>query len=452
MGATCVTTAVTGHDEYVEHGRNALVVDWDDLRGTARQLDLLARDRAAAARAALQRAGDRAGLARHGSSRRSSWRWRCSGSPVPGADAGERVARRDAGRPARRHRGSTASSLQERNWSSRASAAKLDRVKALPGHRAGQPRWRQTRVRRRLASRVLALRRASGALMALLRRSPAPRLRVPGAARRCSSTCATGAGAADAATAPGASLRIAVVVPQFRRGSGGHKTIADLVRGLEARGHALSLWVEDEEGRHARRGRRRPLARVLRPRGRAGATRASTSGRAPTSSLATGWQTVHRALLLPGVAARAYLVQDHEPEFYGDQRAARVGRADLRARAAPDLRLAVARRACSASATASQASSFDLGVDHETYKPLPTHRRDDLVLFYARAVTRAPRGAARPARARGAQAPAAGGRGRAVRRGAQDPDAVQVPRPRRAWGPTSSPTPTPAPPSACASR
>ena len=45
-GATCVVTPVTGHDEYVEHGWNGLVVDWDDPRGTARMLDLLARDRA----------------------------------------------------------------------------------------------------------------------------------------------------------------------------------------------------------------------------------------------------------------------------------------------------------------------------------------------------------------------------------------------------------------------
>ena len=45
MGATCVTTEVTGHEEYVQHGVNALVCDWDDPRGTARQLDLLARDR-----------------------------------------------------------------------------------------------------------------------------------------------------------------------------------------------------------------------------------------------------------------------------------------------------------------------------------------------------------------------------------------------------------------------
>jgi O-antigen biosynthesis protein len=44
-GATCVVTPVTGHEEYVEHGYNALLCDWDDLRGTARQLDLLARDR-----------------------------------------------------------------------------------------------------------------------------------------------------------------------------------------------------------------------------------------------------------------------------------------------------------------------------------------------------------------------------------------------------------------------
>jgi hypothetical protein len=45
MGATCVVTAVTGHEEYVEHGFNGMVVDWDDPRGTSRTLDLLARDR-----------------------------------------------------------------------------------------------------------------------------------------------------------------------------------------------------------------------------------------------------------------------------------------------------------------------------------------------------------------------------------------------------------------------
>jgi O-antigen biosynthesis protein len=45
-GATCVVTPVTGHEEYVVHGENGLVVDWDDTPGTARALDLLATDRA----------------------------------------------------------------------------------------------------------------------------------------------------------------------------------------------------------------------------------------------------------------------------------------------------------------------------------------------------------------------------------------------------------------------
>lgn len=44
-GATCLVTPVTGHDEYIEHGVNGLIADWGDIRGTARQLDLLARDR-----------------------------------------------------------------------------------------------------------------------------------------------------------------------------------------------------------------------------------------------------------------------------------------------------------------------------------------------------------------------------------------------------------------------
>jgi glycosyltransferase involved in cell wall biosynthesis len=44
-GATCVVTPATGHDEFVADGWNGLVVGWDDVRGTARTLDLLARDR-----------------------------------------------------------------------------------------------------------------------------------------------------------------------------------------------------------------------------------------------------------------------------------------------------------------------------------------------------------------------------------------------------------------------
>jgi glycosyltransferase involved in cell wall biosynthesis len=45
LGATCVVTEVTGHEEYVRHGWNGLVCDWDDPRGTGRLLDRLAHDR-----------------------------------------------------------------------------------------------------------------------------------------------------------------------------------------------------------------------------------------------------------------------------------------------------------------------------------------------------------------------------------------------------------------------
>ena len=62
-GATCVVTPVTGHDEYVAHGWNGLVIDWDDVRGHG------APARPARARPALpalpahQRAGHRARVA-----------------------------------------------------------------------------------------------------------------------------------------------------------------------------------------------------------------------------------------------------------------------------------------------------------------------------------------------------------------------------------------------------
>jgi glycosyl transferase family 1 len=45
-GVTCVTTPVSGVEEYVRHAWNGLVVGWDDPHGTARTLDLLASDRA----------------------------------------------------------------------------------------------------------------------------------------------------------------------------------------------------------------------------------------------------------------------------------------------------------------------------------------------------------------------------------------------------------------------
>lgn len=44
-GATAVVTPVTGHDEYIKHNENALVVNWDDPRSVAGAVDRLAQDR-----------------------------------------------------------------------------------------------------------------------------------------------------------------------------------------------------------------------------------------------------------------------------------------------------------------------------------------------------------------------------------------------------------------------
>ena len=193
---------------------------------------------------------------------------------------------------------------------------------------------------------------------------------------------------ADQAARDGGPLRVAVVVPSFRRGSGGHSTIAHLVRGLEALGHDCSIWLADDEGRHAEEAPEQvrdtfyeffgPLAAPVH-KGFKGWDGADVA-------VATGWQTVPRVLCLPGSAARGYLVQDHEPDFYGASAertwAEQTYGMGLHCIAAsPWLARLLAER------YGASASAFDLGVDHERYGPRPVHRRGDLVLVYARAVT-----------------------------------------------------------------
>ena len=184
------------------------------------------------------------------------------------------------------------------------------------------------------------------------------------------------------------SLHVAVVVPAFRRGSGGHATIANLLRGLEGAGHRTSVWVLDDEGRHATESPAETAALFEEFFGAlAGPVR---SGFADWDGadvvMATGWQTVATVLRLQGASARAYLVQDHEPEFYPTSAerewAAWTYGQGLHCVAASPWLAEVVRTGYGASAT-----SFDLGIDHERYRPLDVPRRDDQVLFYARAVT-----------------------------------------------------------------
>jgi glycosyltransferase involved in cell wall biosynthesis len=186
-------------------------------------------------------------------------------------------------------------------------------------------------------------------------------------------------------------LRVALVIPQFRRGSGGHKTIADLVRGLEARGHEVELLLIDEEGRHAAQAGDAELRELFIDF--FGPVRADVR-RLPDPAafggadvvVATGWQTVPAVLRLPGAGARAYLVQDHEPDFYAAsierEWAAWTYRQGLHAICASPWLAGVV-----SDMYGSAASSFDLGVDHDTYRNAAAARGDETVLFYARPTT-----------------------------------------------------------------
>jgi GT2 family glycosyltransferase/glycosyltransferase involved in cell wall biosynthesis len=180
-------------------------------------------------------------------------------------------------------------------------------------------------------------------------------------------------------------LRIAMVVPPWRRGSGGHNTLFQLMSRLERRGHVCSIWVTDLYGEL-----RSFWPGVLR--------RQINDWFAPFDGpvhygfddwhgadvvVATGWQTVHPTLLLDGVRARAYCVNDHEPEFFATSTESRLADDTYRhglhcVAASPWLRdLLVDTYDASADA-------FQLGVEHALYRPLDVVRRRDTVVYYAR--------------------------------------------------------------------
>jgi glycosyltransferase involved in cell wall biosynthesis len=187
---------------------------------------------------------------------------------------------------------------------------------------------------------------------------------------------------------PGQPLTIATVIPSFRRGSGGHATVVNLMRELRRRGHTVSLWLEDFADLHAGE----PPSAIKRDfaeffvAGDLDLHVTFDHWMGGDVVLATGWQTVPRALLLSGVKARAYLVQDHEPEFYGSSAQALFAettyREDLQCIAASPWLAELLRNRYGANAC-----HFDLAVDHSTYRPTGERRRDDLVVFYARSET-----------------------------------------------------------------
>jgi O-antigen biosynthesis protein len=182
-------------------------------------------------------------------------------------------------------------------------------------------------------------------------------------------------------------LHIATIIPPFSRGSGGHGTIFTLLSRLEEIGHTCSVWMYDPLGRapEAAAVLRRRVVEEFTPVG-APMFKGFEDWNGADVALATGWDTAYATMLLSGCRARAYLVQDHEPEFYATSAesiwAAQTYELGLYAIAASRwLRDLLARQ------YGQRGSWFRLGVNHGVYRRRPVERRRDTVIVYAREYT-----------------------------------------------------------------
>jgi glycosyltransferase involved in cell wall biosynthesis len=196
-----------------------------------------------------------------------------------------------------------------------------------------------------------------------------------------------------AAPLPGRSdaggLHIAIAIPYFRRGSGGHNSIFQTAWHLERAGHSVSLWLHDPLNYHGHQAAseiRRDIREWFAPL-EAPVFKGFGDFYGADVAVATGWETVFPVMQLRGCRARAYLVHDHEPEFFAtsaEQRfAAMTYDADLFAIcSSPWLAGIVTQRYGH-----ERAAQFQFGVDHDVYSPRPVQRDLARVVFYGRSVT-----------------------------------------------------------------
>jgi glycosyltransferase involved in cell wall biosynthesis/GT2 family glycosyltransferase len=204
----------------------------------------------------------------------------------------------------------------------------------------------------------------------LSRRGPAPLLEAP-------------AGASEAGR-----LHIAVVIPPFARGSGGHTSIFQMMLRFERMGHTCSVWLHDPLGWHAWE---QPA--VLRRR----VVEEFAPVKAPVFKgfehwygadvvVATGWETAYPVMMLPLCRARAYLIHDHESEFFATSAqslwAERTYSFDMFPIAGSKwLRDLIEER------YGRRGTWFRFGVEHDVYRELSVERDRNTVIFYSRDTT-----------------------------------------------------------------
>lgn len=185
-------------------------------------------------------------------------------------------------------------------------------------------------------------------------------------------------------------LHVAFVVPPWDKGSGGHTTILRFVRYLEERGHTCTLWLHDplQHRAWAWNGVLRHSIVHDFMRVRAPVFNGFEHWHGADVAVATGWETVYRVLSLPDTGARIYLVQDHEPDFFPASSERVLAE---RTYTLPGLRIVTAGRWLSEllrDRYGVASDHFELGVDHEIYKPDPRAQRIPMsVAMYGRFVT-----------------------------------------------------------------
>jgi len=99
--------------------------------------------------------------------------------------------------------------------------------------------------------------------------------------------------------------------------------------------------------------------------------------------IATGWQTVHPVLRLENCYQRVYVVNDHEPEFYGAS-AESVLATDTYRYGVPCIAGSPWLRDLLIERYGADAQAFEYGVDHDVYQRRPIQRSEDMVVYYAR--------------------------------------------------------------------
>jgi glycosyltransferase involved in cell wall biosynthesis len=111
---------------------------------------------------------------------------------------------------------------------------------------------------------------------------------------------------------------LAWVVPPWGIGSGGHTTIFRLIRQMELRGHHCVIHVVDPHGIGRHRGSilREQIREHFVPGVEAQVHLGLEDFDSADVAIATEWTTAFPVRDLPRCREKAYLVQDHEPEFF----------------------------------------------------------------------------------------------------------------------------------------